>query len=141
MEHKHGPPLQHPPCHLCLVNTEPTHFVLPLKACSYLCRPTTTRRCRAAAAAWAVRATGGQPPSHLVTTQQKLYSPKCPFAQLAPLPNTGRASPQDEPASSGLALRAPETQDGRLRQSKPQYSYCVAPRRWKKGRKTLRTEC
>ncbi|KAK8387695.1 hypothetical protein O3P69_018297 [Scylla paramamosain] len=95
-----------PPCHLCLVNTEPIHFVSPLTACPYLCHPTTTRR------------------------------PKCHLAQLAPLPNTGRASPLDEPARPGLALRAPETQDGRLRQSKPQHSYCVASRRWKKGTKT-----
>lgn len=124
-----------------VLSTHPTQFPSPLTACPYLCRPTTTRRCRAAAAAWAVRATGGQPSSHLVTTQQKLYSPKCPFAQLAPRPNTGRGPPHHEPASSGQALRAPESQDGRLRQGTTQHGYCVASRRWKKGRKTLRDEC
>lgn len=78
-----------PPCHLCPVNT-PHSLPSPLTTSPYLCHPSTTRRCRAAAAAWAVRATRGQPPSHLGTTQQKLYSPKCPFAQLLPRPNTGR---------------------------------------------------
>lgn len=82
------------------------HTSLPLTACPYLCRPTTAGRCRAAAAAWAVRATGGQPPSHLVTTQQKLYSPKCPFAQLPPRPNTGRGQ-EPRHTTSPRALARP----------------------------------